>query len=134
MKMFGGLRKLAAPGATLIVLTVNRDFIVRHFQPVGIEEAGDVRIVQRRRFDIETSRIDNIWEFYRRSKGVDSPTLHHLLSVEMDHRLYSLHELTELLESVGWTARRAMGQEAGPMLRLGAPSVDSPTIWISVSA
>ena len=126
LKMFGDLRRLASPGAVLVVLTANRDFIVRHFQPVGIDEAGDVRIVQRRRFDIESSHMMNTWEFYRQGDG----SMEHVLTVEMDHRMYSLHELTELLESVNWRVERNMGRLPGAEFRLGEPSVDSNTLWV----
>ena len=33
LQMFGGLAELAAPDALLVVMTINRDFLIKHFAP-----------------------------------------------------------------------------------------------------
>ena len=97
LSLFRQLRNLASPEAVLIVLTMNRDWLVRNFHPEGMERAGPFRVLQRRSLDLETSTIYNDWEFY---EG-EGEGLRLRLKVEMDHRLYSLHELRALLEEAG---------------------------------
>ena len=64
LSLFGQLRRLASPGALLVVLTAHRDWLVRNFEPEGLDKAGSVRILQNRKLNLETSSILNDWEFY----------------------------------------------------------------------
>ena len=36
----------------LVVMTVNRDWLVRNFEPEGMEKAGSFRVLQRRSLDL----------------------------------------------------------------------------------
>ncbi len=51
---FRDLHGLAAPGAALVIETLNRDYILRNFQPVGIVEAGGIEQHDQRRLNLET--------------------------------------------------------------------------------
>ncbi len=130
LKMFGGLRQLASPGAILVVLTANRDCIVKNFSAEGMETAGNVRILQNRRLDLETSTIMNTWEFFERENN----HLNIRLKLDMNHRLYSLHELKSLLEEAGWEYLRGYGRRADSESRLGEPSIDSLVMWLVARA
>src|SRR2546425_622895 len=110
--------KLVRPGGILVIYIVNRDFVVRHFDPQGYEALGDLVHIEQRHLDLVTSRMRNEWRFFRRN-GVD---LDHILTVPIDHCIYSLHELRRLLVRGGWHPTEAFGG-----FKMDAPSIDSPT-------
>lgn len=49
---------------------------------------------------METSEMENDWEFYE--KMHDSGNLKLLLSLSVIHRVYTLYELKNALENAGW--------------------------------
>ena len=110
--------KLVRPGGILIIYIVNRDFVVRHFDPQGYEAIGDIVHIEQRHLDLVTSRMRNEWRFFRRH-GED---LDHILTVPIEHCIYSLHELRRLLVRGGWHPTEAFGG-----FKMDAPSIDSPT-------
>jgi SAM-dependent methyltransferase len=110
--------KLVRPGGVLVVYIVNRDFVVRHFDPQGYEAFGDIVHIEQRHLDLATSRMENQWRFFRR----DGNDLDHILTVPIGHRIYSLHDLRRLLERGGWHVGDAFGG-----FKMDAPSIDSPT-------
>ncbi len=89
---------LTAAAGALVVETINRDFVVRHFQPTSVEEYGDLVNVERRQMDFEASRVRSRWTFYRK-EGED---LREEVDVDVSNRVYSPHELRALLEAGGW--------------------------------
>ena len=97
--------KLVRPGGILVVYIVNRDFVVRHFEPQGYEAFGDLVHIEQRHLDLVTSRMRNVWRFFRRN-GED---LDHVLTVPIEHCIYSLHELRRLLVRGGWHPIEAFG-------------------------
>ena len=130
LSLFRQLRNMASPDAVLIVLTMNRDWLVRNFEPEGIEKAGPFRVLQRRSLDLETSTIYNDWEFY---EG-EGEGLRLRLKIEMDHRLYSLHELRALLEEAGWSYLRGLGMTTPDQVHLEALTYDSKFMWVAARA
>ncbi len=110
---------LVSPGGLLLVDFVNRDFLVRHFDPQGYETFGDVVEIEQRHLDFETSRMRNEWRFFRK-QGED---LLHIATVPIDHRVYALHELKGLLERSGWHVE---GVFSG--LKMDPPSMDAPRL------
>lgn len=89
---------LTAPGGVLIVETINRDFVIKHFQATSVEEYGDLVNVDHRQLDLETSRVRSRWLWYRKA----GPDLHLEGDESIVTRLYSPHELRALLEEAGW--------------------------------
>jgi hypothetical protein len=105
-KIFKQLLGLAAPGCVLVVGTVNRDYLVRHFQARDYFRWPDGRVqIAERRLDLESSRMFNVWKWYQERDG----DLEHLDTIELDHVVYSLHELKGLFEGCGWTYRVSYG-------------------------
>ena len=130
LSLFSQLKRLASPGAVLVVLTANRDWLVRNFEPEGFDKAGTIRILQRRALDLETSTMHNDWEFY---EGADeSLTLR--LKLQMEHRLYSLHEFKDLIQAAGWNYLRSFGSDRGPDFELGDLTYDSMAMWVVARA
>ncbi|RJS89456.1 hypothetical protein CW700_04060 [Candidatus Bathyarchaeota archaeon] len=105
-KVLGQLWDLSAPGGVLVIDVANRDWIVRHFIPRDYyEHAGGVVNVVARRLVLENSEIVATYEYYER-RGED---LRHRATVRMSLRLYSLHELINLIERTGWRYIRSFG-------------------------
>ena len=130
VELFHQLRSLARPGAVLVVQTANRDWIIRNFEPEGVEKAGNIRMLQRRTLDLETSSIANRWEFY---EG-EGESLELKLALDLEHRIYSLHELKAMLESVGWSYLDGLGQQDREATSLGPLTYDSKDMWVVARA
>ena len=93
LRMFGGVANLSAAGAVLVVMTINRDSLVRRFESEGFQTAGGITIHETRWLDLETSWMMNTWDFYEGAPEELSPRL----SVELNNRVYSLHEMKALV-------------------------------------
>ena len=101
------LHALTKPGGTLVIDIANRDWIIKNFgaKDVQYHEDGRVQTIERR-FDLEDSRAHNTWRFYVK-QGED---LKHQETFHVDHILYSLHELKQLIERAGWTYKTCYGE------------------------
>lgn len=130
LDLFGKLRELASTNAMLVVLTTNRDWIIRNFNPDGLATAGPIRILQRRSMNLETSTITNDWEFY---EGHDQD-LRLRLKLQIAHRLYSLHEMIGLLQQSGWRYVRALGRDRGDEFKLVPLTVEAQAMWVVARA
>lgn len=98
LRFFRDLHGLSEPGAVLVIETLNRDYILRNFTPIGFEEAGSISRYDHRSFDLETSSVHSEWSFYERS----GDNLRLRPRVDLELRAYSLHEMRELLARAGW--------------------------------
>ncbi len=112
---------LVRPGGILLLETINRDFLVRHFEPQGREAFGEIVQIEQRHLDLDASRMRNEWRFFR-TRGDD---LDHVATIPIDHRVYGLHELRALLERAGWEAAGAFGG-----LEMEAASFDAPRLLV----
>jgi SAM-dependent methyltransferase len=89
---------LAVEGGILVLDLINRDFIIRHFEPTSFEDYGTIAYREKRALDLARSRIESRWTFYRK-KGED---LTDPVAVDISQRVYSPHELGQLLHRSGW--------------------------------
>ena len=105
-RVLSQLLELSVSGGLLVMDIANRDWIVRNFQAKSYDfgEDGMVMLAERT-MDMETSWMHNIWRYYRK-EGED---LRHLETFEVDHRVYSLHELKGLIEGSGWACQEFYG-------------------------
>ncbi|MCW3991423.1 MAG: hypothetical protein NWE79_01845, partial [Candidatus Bathyarchaeota archaeon] len=98
-RILAQLLELTVPGGILVIEIVNRDALIRRFQEKDFFQLPDDKLqLAERRLDLETSRMHNVWKWYRE----EGRELKHLETVELDHRVYSLHELKGLVEDSGW--------------------------------
>ena len=126
VQMFSGLAELAAEGALLVVMTMNRDWLVRNFREEGFQTAGGITIRERRSLDLETSTVNNRWDFFE-----DEPTLcSKLLTLEMNNRVYSLHEMIVLLDESGWSYCAGYGSAFAGEIDLVPLALDSNRMWV----
>ncbi len=91
-------RDLTRAGGIFVLETGFRDSIARNFQPYGVFRVGSLLLLHEREFDLDTSRSRATWTFLEK-KG-SSYRLR--AAVDLDHRLYSLHELISLFKQAGW--------------------------------
>lgn len=125
LKMFSGVADRSVEGAILVVMTVNRDFLVRHFEAEDSHSAGNVTINSTRWLDLETSWMMNTWDFYEYTSE-DMPCL----SVELNNRVYSLHEMRELVEESSWNYKAGFGSESTGEINLAPLDMDSSRMWV----
>lgn len=126
VRMFSGVSDLSVEGATLVIMTVNRDYLVRHFVADDSHSAGNIVIRSTRRLDLETSWMMNTWDFYEGALEELSPRL----SVELNNRVYSLHEMKALVEESGWKYRAGFGSQSRGEIELAPLDLDSNRMWV----
>ena len=105
MRTFASLRNITGPRGLLVIETVNRDYLVKNFQPHSTSELEGIEWHDSRKLNLETSFMENSWKFYRKTRG----SLRVLSEILMSHRVYSLHELKGLVESAGWKYLESYG-------------------------
>jgi SAM-dependent methyltransferase len=98
-----------------VVDTINRDYLIREFQPFGIHDIPEQKLELhiKRKFNLESSCMEEEWKFYdkrrnsdetRMNKVASDDALHlrQILDLHLNLRVYSLHELVRLLKEAGW--------------------------------
>jgi SAM-dependent methyltransferase len=78
---------------------MNRDWIVRNFQPRGFSCYENQLVLEDRTFDAKTSRIGTTWTYLVQK---DDKNFVLEKQVKIDTRLWSLHELIDVFEKTGW--------------------------------
>ncbi|HEV8594144.1 MAG TPA: class I SAM-dependent methyltransferase [Thermoplasmata archaeon] len=100
------LHGLTTEKGLLIVDVLNRDNLVKYLTPFGLTRFDDgTEQHEHRRLNFETSHLELLWEFYDR-QGND---LKHKSTAKVRFRVYSLHELRELLGRAGWRPLEEVG-------------------------
>ncbi len=67
MEVFKQLLALTASNSIMVVDTVNRDWLIRHFQARDIHDTGDDLVqVEERRLNMENFRMENVWKHHKR--------------------------------------------------------------------
>ncbi len=108
-----------------VIDTINRDYLIREFQPFRIADISDqeLELHIKSKFNFESSSMEEEWRFYdrrrqRTEKGknntsvYDTPYLRQILDLHLSHRVYSLHELIRLLKQAGWNCISKYGDIA----------------------
>jgi len=97
--------ELTRPGGVFVLETLSRDGLIRNFWPAGVMKYPGFLLIEERKFDLATSRNRSVWRFFLqegeiwREKG----------PVDLDIRVYALHELIRLFEGAGWKYCAAYG-------------------------
>jgi len=85
--------KALKPGGRFLMELLNRDFIIRNFNEIDEKVIEGIKVVEKRSFDILTSRVNGT--ITRHEK--DGPVVKRI-----SWRLYSAHELRNILERIGF--------------------------------
>jgi SAM-dependent methyltransferase len=105
-EMLTNLHSVASVHALLIIETVNRDYLVKHFEQESRPSTLEgIEWREFRRLNLECSFMENTWRFYRK-KGRSRRLI---LRVPVSHRVYSVHELKQLLTDAGWKYAASYG-------------------------
>jgi len=121
---FRSLRGVASPGAILVIDTVNRDYLVKNFQQKASSELNGIEWHDSRKLNFENSYMENNWRFYRKTRD----SLQLLLEVPVSHRVYSLHELRQIITSAGWRYLGSYGS-ADHMTPVTTDSFHMTVVW-----
>jgi hypothetical protein len=106
IRMLKSLTKIARPRCLLILETENRDWRLQNFDPVTYFESDNIQILAKWKFHFETSVSEGSMKFYEKiSKKGDN--LKMKLNLQMLMKLYSLHELIEVLNESGWVYKQS---------------------------
>lgn len=92
------------PGGRLLMDLLNREWLVRHFQPRYRDETAVGIVENHLTFDLETGRLRNVRHFRKDGRR-------RALTVEF--RVYTLAELVRMLRAAGLEFERAYGNFEG---------------------
>jgi 2-polyprenyl-3-methyl-5-hydroxy-6-metoxy-1,4-benzoquinol methylase len=95
--------KLVKPGGFFALDIVNRDWLIRNFNERSFTNVGDYIILEERKFDPLNSRNYSTWTFLKRG---DEGSYILEKKVDIDHRIWSPHELAYLYSKTGWEFRK----------------------------
>jgi SAM-dependent methyltransferase len=101
VSMLKSLLKVASQNCILIMETENRDWRLRNFEPITHFESEMLQMFGFWKFKFETSVSEGTLKFYER-RSTDRRNLRLSLELKMQLRLYSLHELVDLISKSGW--------------------------------
>jgi SAM-dependent methyltransferase len=90
---------LVKPGGFFALDIVNRDWLLCHFVERSFERIKDRLVLYERQFDSQTSRHKEKRTFVRQ---IDESTFAVEGAIQLDMRVWSLHELIKLFERTGW--------------------------------
>ncbi len=88
-KIFNSLK----PGGRLLIEILNRDWILKNYKEIQETVIQGIRVVEKREFDILTSRNNFVIKRYEED-GV--------VTKKGSWRLYSAHEIKNMLEEIGF--------------------------------
>lgn len=110
--------EISTDDAVFVIDLLNRDSLMRDFQPTGLLVDGDLMTIERRDFDFVRGRARSKWTILR---PAGDNTLERALSAEIDLRIYCLHELIELFDEADWDHVGTFGDLGGSAFELGSP-------------
>ncbi len=106
MKLFRMLADVVEDKGVFLLQTTNRDWILSNFANEEVREIStDMQVKELRSFNIENSTINSSWSLYQK---VDEHK-EKIASASLNVRLYSFHEIKEMMENAGWTSINSFG-------------------------
>ncbi len=88
-KIFKSLKS----GGRLLIEIHNRDWILKNFEELNEKEIEKIRVVEKRKFNILTNRIEFVISRYEKDG---------IITKKGAWRLYSAHEMKNILEEIGF--------------------------------
>jgi SAM-dependent methyltransferase len=106
IKSLRAIHRSLRPGGKFVIDLINRDWLIKNFQPYGWMERGKGFVLERRHFDSARSRINSEWVYVGKGDAERK---------EISIRVYSPHELVELLERSGFKVSALFGDRKNVM-------------------
>lgn len=121
--ILGQLFRLSKSEGVLILNVANRDYHMQRLRVSKERITGQptYEVHHSYRFDYEKSRRTDSWTIYE----VQDQNLRFISAIEVDIRLYSIHELISLFGSSGWTYTKSYGNN-----KLEPVDAQKPTLII----
>jgi len=91
--------EIVKPGGFFAMDIVNRDWLLRNFVERRFERIKDRLVLYDSQFDARTSRHKDKWTFLRK---INQDTFVIEGNIQLDLRVWSLHELIQMFERTGW--------------------------------
>lgn len=108
LKGLRAIQRALLPGGKFIIDVINRDWLIKHFRPHSWAELRDGFMLERRELDSARSRMNSEWVFVdKRNREIERKTI--------TLRIYSLHELLDVLERAGFAAAAIFGDRENVM-------------------
>lgn len=104
-------------GCVLITQTENRDWRMKNIEPCIVTDFGKHLVHEHWKFNFENSTSEGNWKYYKKkNRGY---RLQLVLDLQLSQRLYSLHELKDVINRSGWRFVKSFGsiehmQQASP--------------------
>jgi SAM-dependent methyltransferase len=113
-RVLKGIAGALKPGGRVLIETVNRDAIVRHFRPAQVYRPGGMTVIEERQFDLVSGR-----------SRVDVTVIRDGLETRLHHsiRVYAFTELEMLLMSCGLEVEGVWGDFRGGEFAWNAASM-----------
>jgi SAM-dependent methyltransferase len=109
--MFGDILRISSQNCILIIESENRDWRIRYFEPSVIYDLKSSLVCETWNFDPETSISTSHSRFYDKIRNGE--ILHFMGEFQFNYRLYSIHELRELIIRAGWKYLKTYGSIQG---------------------
>jgi SAM-dependent methyltransferase len=112
-------RELTRKGGLFLIDVINRDWLAKNFQPRSYSAIGrgDLVLLEERTLHQEIGRHTSRWIFLRELKN---GSYKREGVIDVDLRVYNLHELIELFRRAGWKYREAYGSLTGAPLEVAS--------------
>jgi ubiquinone/menaquinone biosynthesis C-methylase UbiE len=106
LNIFKQARELSKETAILFIAeTMHTEYLSIKFTPTSYSELDNIVMLENRKYDQITSQANTSWIFYnKRGKNLEL-----IDTVEIQHHVYSLSELSSLLRKAGWETLAAYG-------------------------
>lgn len=104
LQVLRNFRRALRPRGRLVLHLMNRDWLLRNFQPRDRARMGEYLVAEKRSFDFGTSVLTTEWTARRGRR---------LLRGASRLRLYSCHELARMLKQVRFSAVKFFGDLRG---------------------
>lgn len=93
------------PKGRFLIDVKNRDYVLKNSRFCEVKRHKDLTVIKNSRFDCETSRLFLNWIYIQNHHVIEETTF--------DYRLYSCHELYNLLAEYGLATIKIFGNTAG---------------------
>lgn len=110
-------RKYSRDGAIFLIDVMNRDWLVENFEPRSFRRVEDHIFLEERAIDLPRGRMKNQWTILQAAADGDYRTE---ATIDLDHRIYTLHELVWLFDQTDWRFEEAYGSLTGGAFQMGS--------------
>lgn len=117
IRILAQCRELVRKKGLFLIDTINRDWLAKDFQARGFSRFDNIVFLEERVLNQERGRMNTRWTILREIK---KGCYEQQAVIDLDHRVYALHELIDLFKQGGWKYREAYGSLTGALLEVAS--------------